>query len=142
MIVAGAKSAQHHAPLVRPAVAVVVSEEQQFRAVADVGTVAHDFQAGRNHQPVGEHRGFIRATIVVRILKDQNLVVGLLARFDLRIDRAADDPQATARVEADLDRLHHAVGFAGKKVHLKAGGELECGLFCGGIVLGGSANEE
>ena len=129
MIVARAKTPQHHAPLVRAPVAVGVLEEQQLGAVTDVAAALHHFESGRNHQAVGEHRRLVRASVVIRVFEDEHLVVGLLARLDLRIDRAADDPEPPTCIEADLNRLHHAVRFAGEEVDLEAVGELEGGKF-------------
>ena len=129
MIVAGAEPTQHHAPLVRLAVTIVVLEEQQFGAVTDIRSIARDFEAGGNHQPIGEHGRLVGTPVVIRVLQNKHLVVGLLARFDERINRAADNPQTAPRVEADLNRLHHAVGLAGKKIHLETGSKLEGGEF-------------
>ena len=102
--------------------------------MADIRTAIAKFETGGNHQAVGEDRGLVAAPVAVRVFENQNLVVRHLAGLDLRIDRAADDPEPPARIEANLNRFHHAVLFRRKKAHLETVGHLERSEFGGGIV--------
>src|SRR5262245_20493530 len=104
MIVAGAEAAQQHAPLIRFAIAVGVFEKQQFGAVADVGASVSEFEAGGNHQAVSKHGGLVAAPVAVGVFEDEQFVVRHLSRLNLWINRASNDPQASARIEANLNR--------------------------------------
>ena len=134
VVVAGAESAQHDATFVRLAVAIVVFEKQQFRAVADIRTAITQFDPGRNHQAGGEDGCFVAPPVAVRIFENENFVVRHLAGFDLRIDRTTDDPEPTARVETNLNRFHDTVLFRRKEADLETVGHLERSKFGGGIV--------
>src|SRR5687767_3335889 len=107
MVVASAKAAQHSAPLIRFPITIIVFKQEQFGAMPDVATVFDEFEASGNHQAVGEHRGFVCATIVIGVLENQDFVIRLVAWLNLRIDRAANDPESAARIEANLNWLHH-----------------------------------
>ena len=142
MIVTGAEATEDDAFLVRAIVAVGVAQQAEVRTFTEVAAlrVAGHFQSGRDHQAIGEHLHFtgFDPAVTVAIIEDEHLVVGKITRLDHRIHHAADDPQATARIEADLDRLHHAIRFGGEEVHFKSLGHLERSLLDGGIVgIGG-----
>ena len=138
MIVAGAKPAQHHASLVRFSIAVGILQEQQFGAVTDIRAAIAQFDPGWNHQAVGKDGGPVAPPVAIGVFKDEHLVVRRLSRFDLWIDRAADDPQSPTLVEANLDRFHDTVLFRGEEIDLEAVGDLEGGQFGGGILRVGS----
>src|SRR5688572_12574551 len=108
----------------------------------DVATVLDEFEASGNHQAVGEHRGFVCATVVIGVLENQDFVIRLLAWLNLRIDRAANDPESAARIEANLNWLHHAVGLGSEQVHFKAFRYLEGIEFSSRIVRFGSGNSK
>src|SRR5207248_8587192 len=125
---------QYHASSARFSIAVGILQEQQFGAVADIRAAIAQFDAGWNHQVVGKDRGPVAPPVAIGVFQDEHLVVRRLSRFDLWIDRAADDPQSPTRVEANLDRFHDAVLFRGEEIHLEAVGDLEGGQFGGGIL--------
>jgi hypothetical protein len=87
MIVARAETAQQQLALVGPAVAVGIRHQPELRALTHVGRIPlarRDLEPGGNHQAVGEHRGLVGAAVSVRILEDDDLVVGRLARLEQR----------------------------------------------------------
>ena len=75
------------------AVAVGVRQVQQVGAVGDVDAAVAGLDAGGNEQAVGEDGGLVGLAVAVGVFEDDDLVVGLLARLDLRIDLAARDPE-------------------------------------------------
>ncbi len=115
----GPEAGEDDAAVVRLAVAVGVLEEQQFRAGADVGSAVAGGDAGRDEEAVGEDRGRVGGAVVVLVFDDQDLVVGDLARFDLGVDFAGDDPEPPLRVEVHLDRLGD-LRVGGEEVDLEA----------------------
>jgi len=134
VIVTGAEPAQDHPTLVRLIIAIGVLQKQQLGTVANVSAAIAQLDAGGNHQAVREDDRLVATPIAVRVFEDKHLVVRRLPRFDLGIDRAADNPQTPACVETDLDRFHDAVLLRGKEIHLKTVGYLERGQFSDGIV--------
>ena len=142
MIVTGAEATEDDAFLVRAIVAVGVAQQAEVRAFTQVAAprVTGHFQPRRDHQAIGEHRHFtgFDPAVTVAIIEDEHLVVGKITRLDHRIHRAADHPQPAACIEADLNRLHHAVHFGGEEVHIKSLGHLERSLLDGGTMrIGG-----
>ena len=105
MRVLGAEAREDDARLVGLAVAVGVLEVQQLGAVGDVGAAVARLDAGRDQQAVGEDGGLVGPAVAVAVFEDQDLVVGDLARLDLRIDLGAGDPEPARGVEVHLDRL-------------------------------------
>src|SRR3954467_9664594 len=79
MIVSGAEAAQDNTTFVGFAVAVGVLEKEQVCAVADVSAAVGQFDAGGDHQAIGENGYFIAVAIVVGVLEDEDFVIGLLA---------------------------------------------------------------
>ncbi len=136
VVVAGAESAQDDLALVGTPVAVGVAEEEEFGAVAEVtpAAVGERFDAGGNHQAVGEDSRLVTAAVAIGVFEDENLVVRFLARFDLRVDGAADDPEAAAGVESHLDRFDDSVGFGSEEVDLESIGDRERGEFGGRVI--------
>ena len=91
----------------------------QLGAVGDVGAAVARLDAGGDQQAVGEDGRLVGLAVAVGVFEDDDLVVGLLARLDLRIDLAARDPEPALRVEVHLDRLgQQRVG--GEQVDLEA----------------------
>src|SRR5262249_42896856 len=80
------------------------------------------------------HCGPVAAPIAVGVFEDEHFIVRHLAGFELRINGAPDDPKASARVEANLNRLYYAVFFGGKQIDLETVGDLEGSEFGRGVV--------
>ena len=91
--------------LVGLAVAVGVLEVEQLGAVGDVGAAVAGLDAGGDQQAVGEDGGLVGLAVAVGVFEDDDLVVGLLARLDLRIDLADATQSRPCGVEVHLDRL-------------------------------------
>src|SRR5688572_18727447 len=103
MRVAGAEAAEDDAALVGLAVTVRVAEVKKFRAAVHVEPAVAEFEAGGHEQVIGEYGSLVGATVAVGVLQHDDLVVGFLARLELRIDDAAADPEAAVGIEAKLD---------------------------------------
>ena len=78
-----------------------------------------EFEACRHEESLDELVKLVRFAIAVRVFAHEHVVVGLFARFDLRITHRAGHPKATALIPTHLDRLHDAVGLAGEKIYRK-----------------------
>src|SRR5439155_24289427 len=78
---------------------------------------------------VSENGRFVAAPVAILVFEDENPVVRHLAGFNLRIHRAADDPQPPARVEAHLDRFQYPIHLGGEEIDLKTVGHLEGSQF-------------
>ncbi len=93
MRVFGPEPAKHHSPRIRFAVTVGIPQQQQPRPFGDITSISPDRgDAGRDQQPVGEHRVPVDAAVSVGVFQHDDLVIGHLPRFDLRINLAAGDP--------------------------------------------------
>ena len=103
--------------------------------VGHIGPAVAGFHAGGDQQAVGKDRGGIRLTVAVLVLQDQDLVGGLLARLDLRVDLGRRDPEASTSIKVHLDRLGEQ-RLIGIKVDLEAGGNLEALAFDLGVGVG------
>ena len=103
--VLGAETGEHDLGLVGLAARLARLEVDQLGAVGDIGAAVARGHAGRDQQAVGEDGGLVGFAVAVGVLKDDDLVVGLLARLDLRVDLAGGDPKPALRVEVHLDRL-------------------------------------
>src|SRR3989454_7835840 len=132
MIVARAKTAQDDATLVGFVVAVGVLQMQQLGALANVRAAVPQFDSGGDHQTVREDSRFVAAPVAIGVFEDEHLVVWHLTGFNLRIDRAADDPQPPARVEAHLNWFDNAVLLRREEIDRKTVGDLERSQFSGG----------
>ena len=86
-------------------IAVLVGEVQQFGAIGDVRPAVARFDAGRNQQAVGEDVRLVGPAVAVGVFEHDDLVVGRLARLDLRIGLARGDPEPPLRIKVHLDRL-------------------------------------
>src|SRR2546427_2238956 len=79
MIVARAKAAQHDASLVGFVVAIGVLQMQQLGALANVRSAISQFDAGGNHQTVGEDSRFVATPVAIGVFEDEQLVIWQLA---------------------------------------------------------------
>ncbi len=131
MRVAGAESAQNYLPMIGHPLPALVAKMPEFRVLTQVTTarVAIQLQARWNHQAIGENRDLIHVPLVLRILEDQDFVVGRFTGFDLRISLRANHPKAAAGIPADLDRFDHALLLGGKKLRLKTLRQVKRGQF-------------
>ena len=139
MGIARAKAPQHDAPLIGLAVAIRVFEKKQFGALTNVNSSVAQFDARRNKKALSEDGGFVGLAITIGVFEDNDLVVRHLARLDLRIDRAADHPEAAARIKPHLNRLDDSVQFRSEEVRGKSVENAERGQF-GGRVVGVGRN--
>ena len=55
-------------------------------------------------QVVGKHRRLVSSAVGVGVFENHQLVVGLVARIDMRIGRGTTDPQPPQGIPAHLDR--------------------------------------
>ena len=93
-------------------------------AVGDVRPAVAGRNGHRDQQVVGEDGGFVGPAGALGVFQDDDLVIGGLARLDLRIGFGGRHPQPARGVPVHLDRLlDHRLG--GKEIDLPAVGELE-----------------
>ena len=122
--VLGAEPRQHDSRFIRLAVTVGVLEMQQLGARRDIRPAVARLDAGRDQQPIREHRRLVRAAVAVNVLQHQNLVVRFLPRSNLRINLRRRDPETPPRIKVHLNRLvQQRIGR--EQIHLKAIGHDE-----------------
>ena len=82
---------------------------------------------------IGKNGAFIRSSVLIRVLENDDLIGRLLSGIDMRVGRGATHPEASARVEAHLDGVGNLgeLFFRGKKVHLETGIHFKRGQFTG-----------
>src|SRR5947207_2036012 len=129
MIIAGAKSAQNNPALVGFAVAISVLQEKQFRALAHISAAIAQFDSGGDHQAIREDRGLTATTLAGGIFENKDFIIRDLPRLNLRINGATDDPQPSASIESDLDRLDDPLLLRGEQIDLEPIGHLERSFF-------------
>ena len=113
----GTETAEHDFLDIGHTIAVGVRVMQQFGAGRDVrAALLVRRHAGRDQQTFGKNRALFGNAVAICIFQHDNFVVGDLARFDLRINLAAGDPQPPARIEIDLDRFAE-IGIRRIQVH-------------------------
>ena len=113
--VASAEAAEENGPLIRPSIAVGVAEVLKLGAASNVDATMPPFDAAGDHQAVGKNRRTVRPSVAIAILQHDHFVLGWLPGTDLRVHRAAHHPQAAIGIEANLNRLHHALAFRRKE---------------------------
>ncbi len=122
--VLGAEAGEHDLALVGLLFAGRRAQVQEVGVVGDVDAAVAGFEAGRDEQAVGEHGCLVGFAHTLGVFEDDDLVVLLGTRFDLRVRFAARDPQPALGVEVHLDRLgEQRVG--GEQVDLEAVSDLE-----------------
>src|SRR5579871_1462439 len=97
---------------------------QQFGTVGDIDTAIARLDFRRNEQTTSEDRRLVRSADALRVFENDDLVVGLLPRLDLRIDLARRDPKPPTRIEIHLNRLRQE-RIGREQIHLKPFGHLE-----------------
>ena len=116
------------------AVLVIVDEQGEVGFLRDVHAFRGDLEADRDMELVGEDGLLVGLAVAVRVLEDQDLVVGQgVTRAVVGVGRRRGDPEAAFGVERHLDGLLE-VGellLGGEERHLVAGGELH--LLDGGL---------
>ena len=127
-----AEAAEDDAAGVGHVIAVGVAEVKQFGALGDVESSVAEFDPAGHEEALDEFVELVRFAVAVGVLADEDVVIGLFSRLDLRVARGAGDPETAAFVPADLDGLDDPVGLGGKKIHGKSVEDLERGeLFVG-----------
>ena len=113
-----------HARLVGLQVPVGITHVQHFGAVRHIHAAVADRDTRRDEQVVREDRRFVGYAVVVRVLQNRDRIAGILPRRNVRIDGAADNPQAAVVVPSHVDRLgDHRV--SGEKIDFEAVGHME-----------------
>src|SRR5438045_9306232 len=119
MSIGSAEATKDHPALVCFAVTIIVLQKQQFSILSDISPAIAQLNPGGDHEAVREHRGFCAPSLASGIFQNQDFIVRSLTWLDLRINRAADDPEPPARIEPHLDWFNHAVLFRRKPFHFK-----------------------
>ncbi len=86
-------------------VAVGVDEPQEVGRLAEVDAVGVDREPRRDVEPLGEHGPAVRPPVPVRVLEDQQLAAGPVARQQVRVGGRAEHPQPPACVEGHGERV-------------------------------------
>ena len=126
--IVGIETVQQDFPAIGPVVAVIVGQQHQVGLLRDVDAFGREFESEREVQPVGEHRHAVRPAVAVRVLEDQELVVGFaVAGAPMGVRRRHRDPEAAAVVERHLDRIAQfgKLGLGREQVDLESFGKLE-----------------
>ena len=77
-------------------------------------------KTGGNIEAIGIGGNFVRPAVALGVLKNEQLVVGLLTRLELRIGPRTQHPQSAARVPAHAHRVGDAHRLISKKIHLQS----------------------
>ena len=123
---------QHAAFFIGFPIAVGIHEVQNFGRIGHIhAAITWKYPRGRQ-QSLGKNRRLIRFAIAVGIFQHIEFIVGLFARFDVGVGRAAHHPQPSVGIPAHLHGIdHHRLGS--KKRHFKTILYLERGQFLVGI---------
>ena len=105
------------------------------RTVDDIAAAVAGVDAGRDEQFVGEDGDFVGLADAFGVFEDDDFIILVVARFELRIGFAARDPEAALGVEVHLDRLGEQ-RIGGVKIDLETFGEDEGLAFQLGIGIG------
>ncbi|MDB6125293.1 MAG: hypothetical protein JWQ71_4286 [Pedosphaera sp.] len=119
-----AEAGKDDALLVGLAIAIGVLEMKEFGALADIDAAIARFDAGGDEQAIGEDGGFIDFAHALGVFENENLVVGFVPRFDLGINRGADNPETSKGIEVHLNGLGEQRAF-GVKADFKSGSDFE-----------------
>ncbi len=92
---------------------------EQLGAVNDVGTFVPGQDARRNQQPIGKNGCLIGDAVAVGVIENENLVVCLLARFDVWVDFARRQPEPTVGIKVHLNWLRD-FGIRRVEIYLKS----------------------
>jgi hypothetical protein len=85
MRVLGAEAGQHDLVSIGLVVAVGIFEEAQVRLLGNVNAAVAELERQRDVQVVGEDCRLVGATVLVGVFEDDDLVVRLVARIDVRV---------------------------------------------------------
>src|SRR5215216_6309517 len=116
MRIAGAESTEDDLASICAKVSVGVREVKQFGGAADIKPAVAMLQPCWDKKAVREDSALVSAAIAFGVLKHDDFVIGLFAGLELRIDRAACDPEPAFRIEAHLNWLGDPVGFGGEEI--------------------------
>src|SRR5262249_13314165 len=105
MRVLGAEAGENDPRLVGFFAGLARGQVDELGAVGDIGAAVAGFDAGGDQQAVRENGRLVGLAVAVGVFEDDDLVVGDLARLDLRVDLAGGNPQPALGVEVHLDRL-------------------------------------
>ena len=70
---------------------------KQFRSLADIRSAIPGDDGGGDEKAIGEHGGFFGIPIPIRVLEDNNFVVGRLAGKNLRSRNFINKPTVVCR---------------------------------------------
>ena len=87
-----AEAAEQDRALVRLQIAVFILQKQHFGRIRHVQTAIARSQRRRDVQPIGKGRRFVRLAIAIGVFEHHHLVLRRLARLDVGIRRARNDP--------------------------------------------------
>ena len=118
----GTEPCEHPLPKISSAIIIRIFEECQVWHFGYVHSPIAKFERKGNVQVIGKDRRSVCTTILVRILENDDLVIGFIARIDMGISGRAADPQATAIVPPHLYRRSQVreLFLSGKKSDLES----------------------
>ena len=119
MHVGVAEAGENDAPRLGLVIAIRIGEENKLRRTANIRAAFHRHHRMRHGQPLGKHRVLVRDAVLIGILQNDDAIVWLVARLDVRIGGGGGHPRAAARIPVEVDRiLDHRIG--GKEIQLEA----------------------
>ena len=105
---------------IRLAVTVGIANMDEVAAVANVRAAMAEGKTGGHVKAVDVGGNLVRPAVTLGVLQNEQLVVGLRARLELRIGPRAEHPQPPAPVPAHTNRIGDTHRFVGKKIYLQA----------------------
>ena len=119
MRVTGAKAGEDNLAFICLSVAGGVAHMDEIATVANVRAAMAEGKTGGHIEAIGVGGNFVRPAVALGVLKNEQLVVGLLTRLELRIGPRTQHPQPPARVPAHANGIGNAHRFVGKQAHLQ-----------------------
>ena len=93
-----AEAGENDAPRLGLVIAIRIGEENKLRRTANIRAAFHRHHRMRHGQPLGKHRVLVRDAVLISILQNDDAIVWLVARLDVRIRGGGGHPRAAARI--------------------------------------------
>ena len=126
--IVGIEAVQQNLAAIGPSVTVIIGQQHEVRLLGEVDTNGGELESEREVKPVGEHRDTVRPAIAVRVLENQELVVGfVVAGAPMGVRRRDRNPETAAVVERHLSGIAQfgKFGLGCEQIDLESYGKLE-----------------
>ena len=87
------KAGVDHSPRLGFVIPIGISEEDEFCGATNVCAALHGHHRMRNRQPFSKHSVFVSHSVLVKILEDNNPVIGFIARFNVWVSGRSGYPR-------------------------------------------------